>query len=366
MAKPKIIDTELLESAGLVPSVKTNKKNIFRDRTLKTSVKRALRILDEQNAVNRYTWYNLPSGLDGQKLERILYYRGQASFFFLPSLGQFYFLPYSLSGTINVYGEFMGITPLSFNGSTTDRDEQGKLKAFIPGMVKTPQYVVPFEVTQEIFEDGCVLLSDYTKQISQTVIPRAELQDDILDMMSEALPLANTALVASTGIKGVKVTDEGQAGEVTRAAIKTHDAALNGLPWIPITAMSEFQDLTTSNNGSRIEDYLLYMQSLDNFRLSLYGLDSGGLFQKKSHMLEAEQQMNAGRAKSAYQDGLTIRQKFCDIVNSIWGLGIWVEPSETIIGDKNYDGMVYDDIHDSKQESEAMMSQIGGYDVGEE
>ena len=29
------------------------------------------------------------------------------------------------------------------------------------------------------------------------------------------------------------------------------------------------------------------------------------------------------------QDGLEIRQHFCNIVNSIWGLGIWVEANQT-------------------------------------
>ena len=36
---------------------------------LKNNIKIALRILDEQNAVNRYEWYNLPDGLDGELLE---------------------------------------------------------------------------------------------------------------------------------------------------------------------------------------------------------------------------------------------------------------------------------------------------------
>jgi hypothetical protein len=86
------------------------------------------------------------------------------------------------------------------------------------------------------------------------------------------------------------------------------------------------------------------MQSLDNFRLSLYGLDNGGLFQKKSHMLEAEQEMNTGTVGLVMQDGLTIRQKFCDIVNSLFGLGVWCEISENVIGiDKNMDGQISDE-----------------------
>ena len=43
------------------------------------------------------------------------------------------------------------------------------------------------------------------------------------------------------------------------------------------------------------------------------------------------------------QDGLSIRQNFCNIVNSIWGLGIWCEPSENVSGaDINGDGLLYD------------------------
>ena len=43
------------------------------------------------------------------------------------------------------------------------------------------------------------------------------------------------------------------------------------------------------------------------------------------------------------QDGASIRQNFCNIANSIWGLGIWCEPSENVSGaDINGDGLLYD------------------------
>ena len=83
------------------------------------------------------------------------------------------------------------------------------------------------------------------------------------------------------------------------------------------------------------------MQSLDNFRLSMYGLDNGGLFQKKSHVLEAEQEMNTGTTGLILRDSLQCRQDACNIINSIWGLNIWVEPSEVISGlDTNGDGQL--------------------------
>ena len=60
-------------------------------------------------------------------------------------------------------------------------------------------------------------------------------------------------------------------------------------------------------------------------------------------MLEAEQAVNGGNVGLVYQDSLTRRQNFCDIVNSIWGLGIWCEPSESVLGiDQNMDGAAYD------------------------
>ena len=46
---------------------------------------------------------------------------------------------------------------------------------------------------------------------------------------------------------------------------------------------------------------------------------------------------------SFLQDGLSIRQNFCNIVNSLWGLGIWCEPAQNIMGaDIDGDGLMYD------------------------
>jgi hypothetical protein len=44
------------------------------------------------------------------------------------------------------------------------------------------------------------------------------------------------------------------------------------------------------------------------------------------------------------QDGLSIRQNFCNICNSIWGLGIWCEPAQNVSGaDIDNDGVLYDE-----------------------
>ena len=337
----KIADINTLIQAGFNPKTGLPIKADSEDKCLlKENIRKTLRVLDEQNAINRYKWYNLPSSLDGQLLERILYYKGQGMFFYMEANDSFYFLPYALNGTIDVYGRFQGVTPLPFNGSTDN--EEGKEKPWITGLTRKPIYDVLGDEVNNEFTEACVLLSDYSKQISQTNISRQILQEPILDAMAEAFPLARTSLIANSGIKGVRVNDEDQKSQVEIGSRSITRAALNGKPWIPLVGQIEFQELT-EGSALKSEEFLLYMQALDNFRLSLYGLDNGGLFQKKAHMLEAEQDMNAGNIKLVYQDGLTIRQKFCDIVNSIWGLGIWCEASETVVGiDKNLDGEVAD------------------------
>ena len=337
----RLPDINTLIQAGIDPKTGLPIRVDEEKCTLKNDIRRVLRVLDEQNAINRYTWFNLPNGLDGQLIERILYYKGQGMFFYMETDNTFYFLPYALDGSIDVYGRFKAVTPLPFNGTAQDKKD-----AWITGLTKIPVYEVK-EVDLDTFLDGCVLLSDYSKQISQTNIPRQTLQEPILDAMAEAFPLARTSLIANSGIKGMRVNDEDQQSTVKAASRSITRAALNGDIWIPVVGNIEFQELT-DGSALKSEEFLLYMQALDNFRLSLYGLDNGGLFQKKSHMLEAEQEMNAGNVGLVYQDGLALRQKFCNLVNSIWGLGIWVEPSETVLNlDYDQDG----DIDDDKDQS---------------
>lgn len=86
-------DTSTMIQAGIDPRTKLpiRMESGF---SYKSEIRKQLRIMDEQNAVNRYTWTGLPKGLTSQLIERILYYRGQGMFFRLQD--KFYFLPYTL------------------------------------------------------------------------------------------------------------------------------------------------------------------------------------------------------------------------------------------------------------------------------
>lgn len=344
-------DTETIVQAGIDPKtglpIKLGDDKI--NYLSKADIKKQLRIIDEQDAVNRFTWYNLPKGLNSRLMERILYYKGQGMFFKLGD--NFYFLPYALDGTIDVYGRFTGVTPLPFNGTTSKKGKDDKEIPWIQGLIRTPKYDVELpedyidEETGEILvnkildtqENSCVLIKDYTEQISQTNIARQILQDPVLDVMSDMFPFMRTALLNGTGVQGMKVGNQTEQANVELASRSVNDAALSGRKWIAVVGDLDFQDLT-GGQVAKAEEYLLAMQSLDNYRLSLYGLDNGGLFQKKSHMLEAEQNMNTGNTGLVLQDSLKCRQDACDIINSIWDLDIWCEASEVILNiDRNGD-----------------------------
>lgn len=339
-------DVNALIQAGINP--KTGLPLKMEGCNLKNEIRKQLRIMDEQDAVNRFTWYNLPEGLNARLIERILYYKGQGILFWLKD--KFYFLPYALDGTIDVYGRFMSVTPLPFNGKTGD--------VWIPGLSFEPVYDVLLpedfmemseEELRDIVEKKCVILKDYTEQISQTNISRQILNEPVLDIMSDCFPFMRTALLNSTGVQGMRVNTENEYANVFAANNAITKAALEGNKNIPVVGNVDFQMMTGGTVGTA-EEFLLAMQSLDNYRLSLYGLDNGGLFQKRSHILESEQAMNTGNVGLVMRDSLQCRQEFCNIANSIWGLGIWCETSETVLNmDVTGDGIAGDNEDGQKE-----------------
>lgn len=299
--------------------------------------------IDRSDALHRYTWHNLPNGITGEMIERILYYRGQGAFFYMKENNKFYFLPYALAAPdegsgIDCYGRYIEITPLAFNGSFDDDP-----KPFINGLKKKCYYDINLSaITPEMIEDGCVLIHDRSCGISQTTSPRASLQQPLLELMSSLPCYLNTALKNQSGIKGMRVPNEDDRANVVAANTALDQAALRGQWAVPIIGSIDFQELT-GNAPGRAEEYLLAMQALDSYRLSQYGLPNGGLFQKKAHMLEAEQNMNTGTASLVLQDGLYQRQSGSDIANSIFGLGIYADINESITNlDRDMDGDAYE------------------------
>ena len=341
----KIPDIETLLQAGINPKTGLPIKFGNRRCSTKEDIKREIRINDEKIAVNRYTWYNLPMDLTSQELERMLYYKGQVCFFYLQPLDKFFFMPYALDGTIDFYGRYNTIHPVPMTSGTTDKGNKAQAE-YLESVKLDCVYGIklPEEVDMNTLTKSAVLLHDYSKQLSQTIIPTQQINDPVIDLEAECMPFLRTALLMGTGTKGLRVADPDAANEVFEANEQLINGAIEAKPYIPITAPIEFQELT-DGTVSKAQEYLMSMQAIDNFRLGLHGVDNGGLFEKKSYVNNAQTGMNyaGGDVGLTLQDGLSIRQNFCNIVNSIWGLGIWCEVSENLINaDLDGDGLAYE------------------------
>ena len=310
--------------AGINPKTGLPLKFGNRRCTTKEDIKKLIRKNDEQIFCNRYTWYNLPMDLTGPELERMLYYKGQLCFFYLKELNQFFFMPYALDGTIDFYGRYNTIHPVPMTSGTTDKGNKAQAE-YLESVKLDCVYGIklPEDLDEKTLYNSTVLLHDYTKQLSQTVIPTQQLNDAVIDLEAECMPFLRTALLNATGTKGVRVADVDSANEVFEANAQLVNGAIEAKPYIPIVGAVEFQELTDGQIG-KSQEFLQSMQAIDNFRLGLHGVDNGGLFEKKSYVNEAQTGMNyaGGDVGLTLQDGLSIRQNFCNIVNSIWGIGI--------------------------------------------
>lgn len=309
---------------------------------IKDAIKKMLRINDEQIALNRYKWYNLPPGLTGQEIERVLYYRGEGMFFYIPETRQWEFLPYTLDGggsSLDFHGRWLRVHPLPFMG--TGNDSKTVQNVILSNMKREPLYDISSgEDLEHDLETKCVLVHDYARQLSQTILPRQKVNEEIIDIESNIIPYINTLLSNSTGVSGMRVNDGDEQASVELASQTANMAALNGKRWIAIRSPLELQDLS-SVAGGRAEDMLMAMQSIDNIRLGTYGVENGGIFEKKAHMLNAEAAMNVGSSSLVMDDGLYQRQTACVILASIAPFGTWCEINETAAGyDRNFDGMI--------------------------
>ena len=357
MAAPRLPDIDTLRAMGFKPEQVDKLCRYIGtigpsfDRV--DAIKKILRKNDRQQFINRYRWENLPNDLTGEFIERVLYYKYSGIFFYIKDLNTFNFLPYVGTG-LDEKGRYTMCRPLPFNGKS-EKDADGKYQVYIPGLTFKPIYDITkteprtemdikgesFDVTPAL--DGCIILNSYCRDLSQRAIPEQAMIDPLLDMMAEAAPLARTNLFANAGTKGMRVNNNDEQSNVEAANNSLERAALTGKRFIPIVGMSEFQEF--ANDGSADgEQFFLYMQALDNIRLQSYGLKNNGLFEKNQYInntMAGNIQANVGQI---YEDGLKIRQDFCDFVNATWGLGISCSASETVTNsDTNMDGETLDD-----------------------
>ena len=227
-------------------------------------------------------------------------------------------MPYALDGTIDFYGRFNTVHPIPMTSGVDDKGSKAQAEYLSKKKLKVIYDLRDLKPEDDV-NKVCVILRDYTNHLSQTILPRCTLDEPLLGVMAECIPFMRTSLLLSTGVEGVRVQDADQGQNVLDGSRSLERAALTGNPWVPIVGGIEFQELTDGPTA-KAEDYMLAMQSLDNFRLQTMGIDNNGLFEKKAHELQSEADINGGPVGLVMKDGLDIRHHFTELANGIWGL----------------------------------------------
>ena len=155
-------DIQLYMQAGIDPKTGMPMKFGGSKVALKEDAKKLLRIVDEQDAVNRYVWYNLPCNITSQELERMLYYKGQLCFFYDKDLEVIYFMPDALDGSIDFYGRYRTIHPVPMPSGTDDKGNKAQAQYLATKKLKCVYGIkLPEELSVEDLEKSTVLLSFY-------------------------------------------------------------------------------------------------------------------------------------------------------------------------------------------------------------
>lgn len=340
----KLHDIAAFAAAGIDPKTGLPIKLFGKKDSLEPDLKKLLRIKDETEFCNRLQWWNTGLTISSAMLERFLYYKYKLGFFYFN--GGFWVMPVTLSGTgsLDFYNLENEVTPVPYNDSA-GAEMKKVLSSIKLKVIKEPLLTV----TPQDFENSCVIIRDYTPQGDiNSGIPRATLQEGILGLEASILPYMRTNLMNNTGVMGIKVTDQAEANQVTEAANAMDDAAKAGSPWIPLMQQLDRQPL---NNGGSSDSstYLQAYQAVDNLRLSFLGINKSGIYDKSQYVNTMSTRLNTP-VQLSLTDALQCRQDACNIINSIWPLGITCEISETVLGtDYTGDGEASDSQNDHRE-----------------
>lgn len=346
-----IMQTQAKRTMGVTPATKTNGKNYAhsvnmraRDRLAKFKVN--TRIKDMIDATGRVVWGNLPIGLRSKQLERVLYFRGQGMWYWDETLKRYYFLPYSLTSEseeqIDFYGQYQLVKPYTFNGKAeAKKGAGGKLtrqEVYLGTITRTPVYDKE-DLQAYIDEKGkewcqqnlCIIIRDYTQQLSEYCVPRSITQEPLIDFQTEVIPMLRTLMLKTAMPKLVRSDDQGTVDSLLMELQTIEDSIIEGKTMIPVTAfqdMQEIGDVTASVAG--IEAFLKVYQAVDNMRKDNLGVPNDGMFQKEAHMLAEEQATKQTSSGVVFQDCLDNRQYGADMINTLWDLDIYCNESAGI------------------------------------
>ncbi len=297
--------------------------------------RRALRVEDQNQFMSRFTWYNLPMGITGNDIERMLYYRYQIMMWYDVTLKKFKVNPFALrskdDNNIDDQGRYMRIRPLPFNGKSQEKDDQtGKWGKYYGLIDRKVYYDIPeFESKDKAVEalrDACVIIRDYSPQVSQENAPRVELSESFIEEVILTHVKRRLCELNSSGFSWIRLQDKAGVENIMATLMSASQLVEAGIPYAPIGSTLEIQQGATISSTS-IADFWASAQGSDNMRLRTMGIQSDGMLQKQAQQNIAELSLDSISAMGPLGNAWAERLQSCLVWNSMFGTGTYCEPS---------------------------------------
>lgn len=290
-------------------------------------------IMREQNMIEtleRYMWINLPFGLTQDLIERLLYFRGKGVLYFNDKVDKFQFLPFALNGVIDEYGRYTRCNTLPFTGVDEEESNDGsrRKKKPQPLIYENLDIVYDLPYNEETFSMARerrtvgIILNDNSLAVSQQPIIRSNYVKPVLHMMSTLMQIINTAMYGSADHNLIQVENESELESINQQINAINFDILKGRRFTPVVGKLPITPIKT-NNTANLEGLFCTFNSLDNFRKTISGIANAGVFDKKAHLLQAEQKLNGSNADDIYYNGLRLRQEFCLMLQAYYNYPTW-------------------------------------------
>lgn len=289
-------------------------------------------IMRHQNMIEtyeRYMWTDVPFGLTADLIERVLFFRGKGVFYFNDKVDKFQFLPFALNGQIDEYGRFLKCNTLPFTGIDENGKEKGKKK--VQSLIyEDLEIIYDIPYSEEMMKQARVgkpvgiILNDNSLSVSQQPIIRSNFVKPVLHMLSTLMQIINTAMFGNADHNLLRVENESELKSIQEQIDSINQDILKGNRFTPIIGKLPIDPLKTTNTAD-LEGLFNTFNSLTNFLKSITGVANPGVFDKKAHLLQEEQQLNGSNADDVYYNGLRLRQEFCLLIQAWYGYPVWCE-----------------------------------------
>lgn len=238
-------------------------------------------------ASHMFEWTNLPPGLNSEQMELMLIDRGSVCFF--NTAQGFYILPYSSNGQLDVYGNLLSATPLSYNGLSLDQ------------LDTAPRIL-------------------YDNSVRQTFNMYLKAFADRLGYIQKSISIVERQARFPSIVKVNETNKESFA----RFQSKVDE----GYPVIFIDETMDTDAIQVFNTGFSSEIFVALWNDYNKVEGEIYAL-LGTMFNveqnKAAGVGTAETVVNYSQTFALANSRLRQRQAWCDKINAEFGLGIWCE-----------------------------------------